>query len=270
MEMEQRTDGAVVPAKAQSSIDAKSADAISVETAFQKQLSSFGLTLSEEQIAQLARYYEDLIETNKVMNLTAITEKKDVYTKHFLDSLSLFYAAKASGIEIPQGSSLIDVGTGAGFPGLVLKIARPDLALTLLDSLAKRLKFLSQVIRDTDMRGVSLVHARAEDGAREKSRRDSFDFAVARAVAPLPVLLEYCLPYVKVGGYFCTYKTASAEEEIRESERALKLLQGEVVSTAQFTLPGTDVQRSIIFIRKCAKTPKTYPRKAGTPKNKPL
>lgn len=240
------------------------------ETEFKSSLKEFGLDISDQQMQMFETYYQMLTETNKVMNLTAITEKREVYTLHFLDSLSLLYAAQKANLELPSGCSLIDVGTGAGFPGLPLKIMRPDLHLTLLDSLNKRLNFLSSVISSEEIKDVNLVHARAEDGARDQKLREKFDFAVSRAVASLPVLSEYCLPYVKIGGFFAAYKTAAADEEIQSSEKALRVLGGKVISTQKFTLPGSDVQRSIIFIRKCAKTPKTYPRKAGTPKNKPL
>ena len=240
------------------------------ETEFKSGLMEFGMDLSERQLQMFDAYYKQLVETNKVMNLTAITEKKDVYTLHFLDSVSLIPAAKNAGIAISPACRLIDVGTGAGFPGLPLKIMMPELRLTLLDSLNKRLNFLSSVIASEGITGTQLIHARAEDGARDPKLRESFDIAVSRAVAALPVLAEYCLPYVRVGGIFAAYKTAAAAEEIQSGEKALKILGGRVISTQEFTLPGTDVQRSIIFIQKCAKTPKAYPRKAGTPKNKPL
>lgn len=240
------------------------------ETEFKREVLKFGIDLTSRQMEMFEAYYMQLVETNKVMNLTAITEKKDVYTLHFLDSLSLIPAAKKAGVALPPSCRIIDVGTGAGFPGIPLKIVMPELRLTLLDSLNKRLNFLASVIQDENLKETQLIHARAEDGARDPKLRETFDVAVSRAVAALPVLAEYCLPYVKIGGIFAAYKTATADEEIKSAEKALKILGGQVISTQEFTLPDTDVQRTIIFIRKCAKTPKAYPRKAGTPKNKPL
>ncbi|MDD6221455.1 MAG: 16S rRNA (guanine(527)-N(7))-methyltransferase RsmG [Lachnospiraceae bacterium] len=240
------------------------------EIKFQEDLKTLGIPADEKQLGMFEEYYRLLVETNKVMNLTAIIEKKDVYLLHFLDSLSLIPAAKEAKINMKDTCSIIDVGTGAGFPGVPLKIMMPEIRLTLLDSLNKRLNFLSSVVKAGDMKDVELIHARAEDGARDPKLREKFDFAVSRAVAPLPVLCEYCLPYVRVGGYFAAYKTAAVDSELSEAERAVRILGGKTVSTQFFTLPGSDVQRAIVFIQKCAKTPKTYPRKAGTPKSKPL
>lgn len=240
------------------------------EAEFKEGLKSFGLIPDDRQLEIFDAYYRKLVEVNAVMNLTAITEKRDVYILHFLDSLSLIQAARMADITISPTCRMIDVGTGAGFPGLPLKIMLEQMHLTLLDSLNKRLNFLSAVTKDNDLRDVQMIHARAEDGARLPELRDTFDFAVSRAVAPLPVLCEYCLPYVRIGGYFAAYKTAAVRDELPQAANAIHVLGAKTVSTQFFTLPGTDVQRAIVFIQKCAKTPKKYPRKAGTPKNNPL
>lgn len=240
------------------------------EAEFTEGLKRFGLVADKRQLEAFEAYYKQLIQTNTVMNLTTITEKQDVYRLHFLDSLSLIPAAEKAEISLPPDCRMIDVGTGAGFPGVPLKIMLPKIRLTLLDSLKKRLNFLSSVIQENNLSDVELVHARAEDGARDPKLREKYDIAVSRAVASLPVLCEYCLPYVRVGGYFAAYKTASVSDEIRDAEHAIRTLGGKTVSTIFFTLPGTNVQRAIVFIQKCAKTPKAYPRKAGTPKSNPL
>lgn len=233
------------------------------KTILQQTLAEYHILLDEKAVDRLCGYDDLLIEWNQVMNLTALTEPQDVALKHFADSLMLL-----SYCEIPQGASLIDVGTGAGFPGLVLAIARPDLHITLLDSLQKRLNFLKEVCTALSISNVTTVHSRAEDGARTVLR-DSFDFAVARAVAPLNVLCEYCLPYVKVGGSFLAMKGKSASEELAEARRAIELLGGEVVQKEVFTL-GEAGERGIIGIRKTTPTPTSYPRKSKQIKNHPL
>lgn len=211
------------------------------------------IAVSTEQLEQLSCYYEMLTERNRSMNLTALTEPRDVALKHFGDSLLLLRY-----FEINPGASIIDVGTGAGFPGVVLKIARPDLRLTLLDSLQKRLTFLSELCEALGLRDVAFVHSRAEDGART-ALRDSFDYAVARAVAPLNILSELCLPYVRPGGTFIAMKGRDAAPELREAENALDVLCGRV--DAIHTFPLLDAgERSILCIRKTAPTPAAYPR----------
>lgn len=226
-------------------------------------LEGAGLAPTEQQTGQLLSYYQKLIEVNQVMNLTAVTNFEEVLTKHFVDSAMLLTAADLS------GKKMIDVGTGAGFPGLVLKILQPDLQITLLDSLRKRLTFLQDVCHETGLASVRLVHGRAEDEAHRRGLRESFDIAAARAVAKLPVLCEYCLPFVRTGGLFAAYKTGD-EEELRSAEKAVSLLGGDIEEVRQYTLPGTDARRSLVLIRKTAPTPAQYPRKAGTPVKNPL
>ena len=226
-------------------------------------LDEFDIRLGDAAKNQLKRYYELLVEWNEKMNLTALTEPHDVALKHFADSLTLFKYT-----EIKEVATVIDVGTGAGFPGLVLKIARPDIRLTLLDSLNKRLSFLDTVCDELGLDGVVTVHSRAEDGSRTELR-DSFDHAVARAVAPLNVLSEYCMPYVKVGGSFLAMKGKTAQEELAQAENAITRLGGQVSDKFFFAL-GDAGERGIIVINKVAPTPKEFPRKSKAIKNKPL
>lgn len=226
-------------------------------------LDEFDIRLGDTAKNQLKRYYELLVEWNEKMNLTALTEPHDVALKHFADSLMLLKF-----IEIAEGVCVIDVGTGAGFPGLVLKIARPDIRLTLLDSLNKRLSFLDTVCDELGLDGVVTIHSRAEDGSRTELR-DSFDHAVARAVAPLNVLSEYCLPYVKVGGSFLAMKGKTAQEELAQAENAITRLGGQVADKHFFSL-GDAGERGIIVINKVAPTPKEFPRKSKAIKNRPL
>lgn len=226
--------------------------------------------ISEKQLAQFETYYEMLIEKNKVMNLTAITEKEDVVLKHFIDSVSMvFSVTKVDGLK-DKKLKLIDVGTGAGFPGIPLKILFPDLDVVLLDSLNKRVNFLNEVILSLGLKDIKAIHSRAEEGGRNKELRDHFDIAVSRAVANLPVLLEYTLPFVKKGGYFISYKSGEVEEEIANSSHALKCLSGKIVEDSRITLPDSNIKRSFIVVKKEAPTPKAYPRKAGTAKKEPL
>ena len=230
-----------------------------------------GIALSAEQNAAFLLYADLLEKKNAVMNLTAITDFKDVVHKHFLDSCAParlpWFPPKG------EGTSLIDVGSGAGFPGIPLKILYPGLKVTLLDSLQKRVNFLNEVIEALGLGGIEAVHARAEDGARQAGLRENFDIAVSRAVAGLPVLSEYCLPYVKVGGSFLAYKGSGAEEETAAAKGAVKRLGGEIAEQEVFELPGADEEtlgRSLIRIAKTAATPQKYPRKAGTAARSPL
>ena len=223
------------------------------------------LSLSEEQILKFTRYDALLVDWNERMNLTAITEPRDVAVKHMVDSLTAYDAALFSG-----APTVIDVGTGAGFPGIPLKIFDPSIRLTLMDSLAKRLAFLEAVVEDLGLTGVTCVHARAEDAAHEPQRRERYDIAVSRAVARLPVLLEYTLPFVKKGGHLIALKGRTAEEEATDAKRALKLLGGRLETIRPVTLPGLSDKRAVLTIEKIAPTPKAYPRKAGTPAKKPL
>lgn len=226
-------------------------------------LSAFDITVDEKAADRLCRYHELLIEWNEKMNLTALTAPEDVALKHFADSLMLLRY-----IKIADGASVIDVGTGAGFPGLVLKIARPDILLTLLDSLQKRLNFLETVCAELGFDDVELIHSRAEDGSRTHLR-DSFDIAVSRAVASLNTLCEYDMPYVKVGGRFIAMKGREAAEELSGAENAIETLGGRLIADHEFVL-GEAGERSIIEIEKISPTPDAYPRKSKQIKNKPL
>lgn len=221
------------------------------------------LSFTEEQLAQFTRYYELLVETNKVMNLTAITEPEEVAVKHMVDSL----LAYEDGM---QGKTLVDVGTGAGFPGVPLKIYCPSLKVTLMDSLGKRLRFLQQVIDELGLKGIRCEHLRAEDAGRSKKHREQYDYVTARAVARLSVLSEYCLPLAKKGGQFIALKGSRFAEEIEEGEAAVKILGGKIISAEPVKLPGLDDGRAIIKIAKIKATPAQYPRKAGTPEKQPL
>lgn len=225
----------------------------------------FQIPLSGEQEKQFIRYYELLTEWNQVMNLTAITEYEEVMQKHFVDSLALTKAVDISACE-----ALMDVGTGAGFPGLPLKIMFPHLRVVLLDSLNKRIKFLNEVIRQLGLKNVETIHGRAEDFAKQKEYRESFDICVSRAVANLSSLSEYCIPYVKVGGMFVSYKSGEVEEEAEQAKKAIYLLGGEKERIVKFVLPESNIERSLVVVRKEKATPKKYPRKAGTPAKEPL
>lgn len=223
-----------------------------------------GLSFSEKQLEQFSLYFDLLIETNKVMNLTAITEPEEVAVKHIIDSL-LAYDEK-----VFPGKLLADVGTGAGFPGIPLKIYCPELKVVLLDSLAKRLKFLDNVIETLGLKDITCVHLRAEDAGQNKDHREKYDLVTARAVARLSVLSEYCLPLVKQWGYFIAMKGSKFVEEIAEGRTAVGILGGEIISAEEVKLPGLDDGRAIIRIRKIKKTPVKYPRKAGVPEKQPL
>ena len=226
---------------------------------------AFGIKLSDHQLEQFETYYEMLVEKNKVMNLTAITEKNEVIDKHFADSLALI----KSGVSL-TGQKILDIGTGAGFPGIPLKIAFPELEIVLLDSLNKRIKFLNEVIEALGLEKITAIHGRAEDYAKDAAYREQYDLCVSRAVANLATLSEYCLPYVKVGGYFISYKSGEIEEELQQSKRAVSILGGTLGDVIKFALPGTDIGRSFVKIKKVKNTGKKYPRKAGLPSKEPL
>lgn len=226
---------------------------------------AFGVTLTEKQIEQFEKYYELLVEWNKVMNLTGITEFDEVMQKHFVDSV-----AAAKYVEMEKVNSLIDIGTGAGFPGIPLKIVYPHLQVTLLDSLNKRIKFLDEVVDNLGLTGIETVHGRAEDAAKKAEYREQFDLSVSRAVANLASLTEYCLPFVKVGGKFVSYKSVAVDEEIVQSKKAVYVLGGEIGKVEKFNLPGSDMERALVMVEKKRSTPKKYPRKAGMPTKEPL
>lgn len=228
-------------------------------------LEKIGYTPSDAQCEQLNSFHKLLCEWNEFMNLTGITEYNEVVIKHFVDSLAVncVYSFKNT-------DKVVDIGTGAGFPGLPLKIMYPDVQFTLLDSLNKRIKFLDEVINTDGLNKIETLHGRAEDYAKNKEYREQYDVCVSRAVANLATLSEYCLPYVKVGGVFIAYKAGQIDEELKASERAVKLLGGEIVDVHKLTLPDTDIDRTFVVIKKTAATSRKYPRKAGLPSKEPL
>lgn len=228
------------------------------------QLSKYNINITNDIIGKFIRFYELLIEKNKVMNLTAITDFEDVVIKHFCDSVSL-----CQFIDPDKNLSVADLGTGAGFPGIPLKICFPKLDITLIDSLNKRLKFLDEVIEELGLEKIRTVHSRAEDISHDKIYREGFDICVSRAVANLSTLSEYCLPLVKCGGKFISYKSGDIDEEASGAKKAVKILGGEISSIEKFEL--TDgISRSFVILDKISVTPKKYPRKAGTPSKEPL
>lgn len=233
---------------------------------FKLELEKYGISLTEKQMQQFATYFEMLVEWNEKINLTAITDCEEVYLKHFFDSITLAFAEDFS-VEKYQ---LCDVGSGAGFPSLPLKIVFPQLAITIVDSLNKRIKFLTELVTALELDNVSLYHDRAETFGQNPKFREQFDFVTARAVARLAVLNELCLPLVKKGGHFLALKAAKSDEELAEAKKSIALLGGKFVEEKAVSLPFTDDQRFIIDIKKTKETPNKYPRKPGTPNKKPL
>ena len=224
-----------------------------------------GIELSQKQKNQFIQFYEFLVEKNKVMNLTGITEFEEVLTKHFLDSLACVKA-----IDMTKVKTIMDIGTGAGFPGVPLKIAFPHLEACLLDSLKKRVNFLEESFELLGLEGIKAIHGRAEEYAKNKEYREKYDLCVSRAVSNLATLSEYCLPYVKVGGHFISYKSGTVKEELQQAEKAVKILGGKIQDVVYFNLPDSEIQRSLVVIEKIKMTPGRYPRKAGTPLKEPL
>lgn len=225
--------------------------------------SDMGIALSDESLDRFDKYAGMLVETNKTLNLTAITEPDEIVSKHFCDCLSLLKE-----VEIPQGARIIDVGTGAGFPGVVLLIARPDIKITLMDSTKKRLTFVESVVNELGL-NADVVHFRAEEAGKNPAFRERFDFATARAVANMQTLSEYCLPFLKVGGLFAAMKGAKASAELDDAKGAIKLLGGKVEAAKEFTLPDCG-ERSILCVKKISQTPPKYPRPSAQIAKKPL
>ena len=231
----------------------------------EKYCTQVGIRLDDKQVGQFDTYFQMLIEKNKVMNLTAITDVKDVVLKHMLDCMFVYDSDIFA-----ENSSICDLGTGAGFPGMPLKIYKPDLNVTLMDSLGKRLKWLDEVMDSLNLDSISTCHMRAEDAGNNKVHREKYDLVLSRAVARLSVLTEYCLPLVKPGGYFVAMKASSYEQELLEAKNALKILGGEVAKVKHVQLPEIDDKRVVIYIKKVHNTPKAYPRRAGVPDKSPL
>ena len=234
-----------------------------MEKNFKEKLSEKCSELTDEMQQQFEDYMNLLLEWNEKINLTAITEEDEIILKHFVDSLTISKYIK-------EGKSIVDVGTGAGFPGVPLKIVRKDLKVTLVDSLNKRILFLNDVIEKLRLKEIETLHYRAEEFGQNKKYRESFDIATSRAVANLSTLVEYLLPLVKVGGICVCMKGSEIKEELENSKKAIEILGGEVEQVEEFYLPGTDIKRSIVMIKKISSTPKKYPRKPGTPAKEPI
>lgn len=232
---------------------------------FEEMLDEFNISYKDRMIEQFNLYYDILIQWNKFMNLTGITEYYDVTVKHFIDSLSIVKI-----IDMTNVTSLIDVGTGAGFPGVPIKIIFPHIKICLLDSLNKRVKFLNEIISKLDLDNISALHGRAEEIAKRGEYREKYDLCVSRAVANLSSLSEYCLPFVKKGGQFISYKSSDIDKELLSSKHAISVLGGEIEDIIKFKLPNTDIDRSLILINKVNETNRKYPRKAGMPTKEPL
>lgn len=231
----------------------------------EKGCEELGVSLDRHQKEQFIKFYEYLIEKNKVMNLTGITEFQEVLVKHFLDSLACVKA-----VDLNNVKKVMDIGTGAGFPGIPLKIAFPHLEECLLDSLKKRVNFLEETFTLLGMENITAVHGRAEELARNKGHREQYDLCVSRAVSNLATLSEYCLPYVKKDGLFISYKSGKVQEEADQAAKAVRILGGEIQDICYFNLPDSEIERSLVVIKKVKNTPGKYPRKAGTPLKEPL
>ena len=240
----------------------------SIKREFIENAAEIGIDLNDKMLSSFDIYYKNLLEWNAVMNLTAITEEKDVFEKHFLDSLTITKIVSRETLD--KGCTLMDLGTGAGFPGLPIAIVFPNIQVVLVDSLNKRIRFLEDTVQKLGLSNVTCIHARAEELSRNKKYREKMDICCSRAVANLSTLSEYCLPFVRKGGFFISYKTEQVQNEIDQGKNAIKVLGGGNVQVEFFTLPGTDYQRSLVKIEKVAITPHKYPRKAGTPAKEPI
>lgn len=234
-----------------------------METLLKETLNKIGINLSDDKILKFIEYKKLLKEWNEKINLTAITEDKEIMLKHFIDSLTILKY-------IGNNTSIIDVGTGAGFPGIPIKIVKDDVNVTLLDSLNKRINFLNEVISKTELNNIKTIHGRAEDVSHETIMREKFDYATARAVANLSTLAELCLPFVKVGGKFICMKGNNINDEVDEAKKAIEILGGKIEKIDNLLIPETDIERNIIIISKVKSTSKQYPRKAGTPAKQPI
>lgn len=232
---------------------------------FQYGLEKLNIFLSKEKLNNFLTFYDMLVERNKVMNLTSITDFDEVVEKHFLDSLSIVRE-----VELDHCKKILDLGTGAGFPGIPIKIAFPELDIVLMDSLNKRVLFLKDVISELNLSNITAIHGRAEEIARKPEYREQFDLCVSRAVANLCSLSEYCIPFVKTDGLFIAYKSGEIDNEVNMAKKAVHLLGGEIQQVDKFILVGTDLSRSFVKIKKKKKTPKIYPRKPGTPSKEPI
>ena len=228
-----------------------------------KYLNELNINLSKEQTKKFYDYMNLLIEWNKVMNLTGIVEPKEIITKHFIDSLTVLD-------KINEKDEIIDVGTGAGFPGIPIKIVYPNTKITLLDSLNKRINFLNEVINKLELKNIKTIHGRAEDYGKDKNYREKYDISIARAVAPLNILLEYLIPFVKINGKCICMKGSNVKEEIENSKNAIKILSGNLKEIQEFYIPGTDIKRNIVMVEKVNILSNSYPRKAGLPGKTPL
>ena len=235
---------------------------------FNKGLEELGIELSNDQIEQFVKFYEMLVEKNKVMNLTGITEFNEVIVKHFIDSLALVKIIDKE--RLADDISIIDIGTGAGFPGIPLKIAFPEIKIALLDSLNKRINFLKEVSEELGFENIEFIHGRSEDFGRNPQYREQFDICVSRAVANLATLSEFCVPFVKVGGSFVSYKAGDCGEEVSESIKAVEKMGGKIKTQLEYVVPTSDLNRVLLLIKKEKATPKSFPRKAGTPAKEPI
>ncbi len=227
--------------------------------------SEMGIALTDQMSNDFTKYSLLLRQWNEVMNLTAITDEKEIVLKHFADSVSVLKY-----MDIPENAAALDIGTGAGFPGLPVKIVRPDIKMTLVDSLNKRVNFLKAVCDELKLTDIECIHARAEELSRKADKRESFDYCLSRAVAPLNVLAEYCIPFIKVGGYLAALKGPNAFNEIEAAKKAIDVLGGQLIEVKEIEIPFTDLQHTLVVIKKVKTTPSVYPRKGSSISKKPL